>query len=125
MIGIFKLARAKKGDDDPTQATSAAAKFGTTGIVLKSTPGRLYLLHVMNVSATPYWVMLFDKASAPVNGDTPVVRRRLAASSEVVIDLSEFGWAFPNAGIGLAISSTDGTLTLAVALDAHFQAQLK
>jgi hypothetical protein len=108
---------------DPSRSTSSA-KFGTAGVALKSTQGRLYRLDVVNASATAYFVMVFSKATAPVNGDAPIWRRRLPASGEVSIALEEFG-LYCAAGIGIAISSTDGTLTLAAATDAHYAAQWK
>lgn len=121
--GIFPIARAANGDNDP-QRTSSAAKVGTAGILLKSSGGRLYRLDVVNVAATAYYLMVFNKATAPANGDTPVWRRRLPVSSELALDLGAFGLACP-LGIGFAISSTDGTLTLAVADDIHYAAWWK
>lgn len=124
MIHVNKAARAQNDSNDPMR-TSSTAKVGTAGVLLKgAAKGRLYRLDVVNVAATAYYVMVFDKATAPVNGDTPIWRRRLAASGELSLVLEEFGLACAN-GIGFAISSTDGTLTLAVADDVHFAAQWK
>ncbi len=124
MQQTIKAARAANGDNDPQRSTSPAAKAGTAGIVLKASAGRLYRLDVVNVGATPYYVMVFDKSTAPVNGDTPIWRRRLAASGELSLSFEEFGLACAT-GISFAISSTDGTLTLAVALDVHYGAHWK
>lgn len=123
MNAITKAARSQNGDNDPNR-TSSTAKVGTAGILLKASKGRLYRLDVVNVSATAYYLMVFDKASAPVNADIPIWRRRLPVSTELVLDLEEFGLACA-LGIGFAISSTDAALTLAIADDIHFAAHWK
>ena len=124
MITFTKSARSKNGDDDPSRATSAAA-FGTAGVVLKSSKGRLYRLDAVNISgATPYYLMVFDKATAPINGDTPIWRRRLPTGGEASLMLEDYGLACAN-GIAIAISSADATLTLAASNDAHYAAHYK
>lgn len=119
---VNKGARAEDSGNDPIRTTSSAA-VGTAGIVLKNSRGRLYVLDVVNVSGTAYYLMVFNKAAAPVNGDTPIWRRRLPLSGELRLDF-EFGLA-GTAGLSFAISSTPGTLTLAVSDDIHFAAHWK
>ena len=123
MNAVIHAARSKNNDNDPKR-TSSTAKVGTAGILLKAGEGRLYRLDVVNTAETPYYVMVFDKATAPVNGDTPIWRRLLPESGELVLDLETFGLGCA-LGIGIAISSTDATLTLAEAADVHFAAHWK
>lgn len=112
--GIFVLPR--------TDATNAfrqvkTAAFGTAGVSISPKNGRIYRIAILNGGATAYTVQLHNKATAPVNGDIPIWERRLPASGELDID---FGLTHPYfaTGIGLAISTTTGTLTLAAANDA-------
>jgi hypothetical protein len=121
--GVKKNASNQDTSFDPVRSTSAALA-GTAGIVIKASAGRLYRLDVVNNGATPYFLQVFDKAIAPVNGDTPIWRRRLPASGELSLSLEEFG-LFCAAGISIAISSTANTLTLAVASDLAWAAQYK
>ena len=104
----------------------STAKFGTSGVVLLSKPGRLYRLTVTNHAATAYVLMVFDKATAPANSDIPIWRKLLPASGEADINLEEFG-TYCALGIGIAISTaaSPDTLTLAAAADAHFAALVK
>lgn len=123
MNATIHAARAKNNDNDPKRTTSSA-KVGTAAVVLKAAEGRLYRLDVVNVSATAYYVMVFDAATAPTDGDTPIWRRRLPANGELELELETFGLGCTN-GIAFAISSTDATLTLAAADDVHFAAHWK
>lgn len=125
--GTFPIARAASSANDPSQATSGGTPVGTAGVNLKATAGRLYHLAAYNKSGTAYILMVFNKATAPVNSDAPVLRKHIAAHGDCVIghdELGEFGQYF-SAGIGIAISSTDDTLTLAVSDDMHFHALYK
>lgn len=117
MQAVFNASRAVDGDDDPKRYTSAAAE-GTVGISVKGSGGRLYGATVEVTSATQYWFMVFDKATAPVNTDVPIYRKRLTANGSVDLPswISDRGLGCKN-GIGIALSSTSGTLTLAVAAD--------
>lgn len=134
MQGFFQVARgaARSSDglnntNDVSQGGSGGTAAGLAGIVVKATPGRLYNLAGFNKTATAYTLMVFDKASAPVNTDAPVIRKHLAANGDATIALDElglFGRAFQN-GISIAISSTPDTLTLAVSADLHWHAQYK
>ena len=64
MNQMVKCARAADTSNDPSRSSSSA-KVGTNGVVLKGTAGRLYRLDVVNVAATAYFLMVFDKATAP------------------------------------------------------------
>lgn len=123
MSGIFPEPKVS-ATDALTRYTSPAAGDGTAGVLIKAAArGRLYKLRTMNKAATAYTIMIFDKATAPVNADVPIWRASLAnvIGSENELDFNLWGLQFNN-GLGIAISSTPGTLTLAVALDAFFHA---
>lgn len=90
--------------------------FGTAGLVVSAKKGRLYKLSVVNSSATRYIVQIFDKATAPVNSDAAIWEVNLPATSGCEVDFGLNGLAVTN-GIGVALSTTKGTLTLAAATD--------
>lgn len=95
------------------------AGVGTAG-VLVGTAGRgsrLYRLNVVNAGVTPYFLQIHNKAIAAVNTDVPVYVQRLPVSAEASIDLAAVGGIVCPLGMSIAISSTAGTLTLAVAND--------
>lgn len=100
---------------------SSAAFEGTASrIIIASKFGRAYKLRATNKAAsTTYYVMLFDKATAPVNGNVPFVRLTVKAASDADLDLSGWGHYFAN-GLAIALSTTADTLTLASADDAVF-----
>lgn len=126
MMGVLALARAALSSNDPSQGRSTV-KVGTAGVLIKgASQGKLYTLDVINTGATAYWLMVFDKATAPVNGDTPIWRRQLPASGELALDFGMFG-LYCAAGIGIAISTSAApdTLTLAGANDIHWAAFYK
>lgn len=125
MEGVFIAARAADNSNDPSRYTSAAAE-GTAGIAVKTTPGRVYGATVEVISATQYWFMVFDKATAAINGDTPIYRKRLSANGSVDLPswISDRGLGCTK-GISFALSSTSGTLTLAVAADMLVAAHYK
>lgn len=106
--------------DNFKRSTSGVAA-GTAGVAISTKPGRFYRALVENGAATAYYVQVFDKASAPVNTDVPIYEKRLAVSGECEIDLTNVNGLPCANGIGLAISSTPGTLTLAVANDIAFR----
>lgn len=96
--------------------SSSGTAVGTAGVLVVSAKlGRLYRLQVVNGSATAYYLQIFDKATAPVNTDVPIDSFRLAVSSEREIDYTNVNGLYFALGCGIAISSTPGVLTLAVA----------
>ena len=88
--------------------------------VVKATPGKLFSAYVLNATAGALYLMVFDKATAPINMDVPVLRRLVPLSGEGLIDLGSFGIDLA-AGVSVALSSTQATLTLAGANDGFFQ----
>jgi len=99
----------------------ATAGTGENQAVPKATPGRLFKADVINATAGALYLMAFDKATAPVNTDVPVLRAYVPASGAGTIDLGNFGINLA-AGVAVALSTTADTLTLAGANDGFFQA---
>lgn len=115
--GVFGLARVV--DDGLLKRSSQTTAFGTAGVSVSAKKGRLYHLRVNNkAAATKYFVQIFDKATAPVNTNVPIWEGQVAANTDVVFDFGLFGLAVTN-GIGIAISTTSGVLTLAAAADGN------
>lgn len=124
--GIFPVGRADVATPsaDAFKRAASGTAVGTSGVVLGTVgkPGRLYRLMVQNGGATAYYLQIHNKATAPVNTDVPVYVKRIAASSEVEIDLANVNGLPCSLGIGFAISTTPGVLTLAIATDIAFYA---
>lgn len=118
--GIFPIARSANGSNDPSMTRF---QLGTLGQVVKNKPGRCYGVTAYNKAATLYYLMVFDKGSTPVNGNTPRVAKPLLASigATVTIGPEDFGGFSLGCtlGIGIAISTTPDTLTLAAAQDVN------
>ncbi len=91
--------------------------FGTAGLVVTAKAGRIYRVSVVNSAATRYFLQIHDKATAPINGDLPVWEQDLPVSGGAVIDFGMNGH-YVALGFNLALSSTKGALTLAIATDA-------
>lgn len=125
MQGVIALARSAISSNDPTQAKSTS-KVGTSGVALKSSPGRLYALDITNHGTSAFVLMIFDKASAPTNGDAPIWRRIIPAGGEITLDFGMFGLGCAN-GIAFAISQSiaSDTLTLPATSDCHYGALYK
>lgn len=106
---------------DAFKRASSGTAAGTAGIVVSAKPGRFYRGVFQNGGATKYYVQVFDKATAPVNTDVPIYSKTLPASGEVELDLTNVNGLKCLLGIGIAISSTAGVLTLALATDIAFR----
>ena len=119
---VFGAARVSGLDANSPKQFAQTTAFGTAGVVIANKPGRLYRLAVSNSNATTsYYVQLFDKAIAPIATNVPIWEERIEAAvattgKSCVIDFGLFGLYF-GTGIGLALSSTKGVLTLAGATD--------
>ena len=91
--------------------------------ILKTRPGRMTYLNLYNNNAAVRYAMLFDSATVPANGATPLVMQQMAATSSVPKEL-----AFPLDGLlfynGLVIvcSTTAGTLTITGTADMQYTA---
>lgn len=104
-------------DDVALKRFTRATAFGTAGLIISATPGRLYALTVCNnAAATKYWVQIFDKATAPANADIPIWEGQAGAVTDREFDFGIHG-LYCAAGISIALSTTPATLTLAGATD--------
>ena len=115
--GIFVQPRVSPPDANSCKQFAQTTKFGTAGISVAATPGRLYGVTVVNTAATAYFVQIHDKATAAVATNVPIWEDVLPASSAVTISFGAMGLYYAN-GLSLALSSTGGVLTLAVSADA-------
>ena len=101
-----------------TGTTHNLITAATTNIaVIKATAGNLYETVVSNVTATPVYVKLYNKATAPVlTTDVPVVTIPVPANSINSLNFGAIGKRFA-AGIGIsvtgAIGATDSTNAVA------------
>jgi len=94
---------------------------------LKASSGNVYAITCSNQTTALVWFQLFNKATAPANGDTPVrsypVYGATSTAPGFIIlgqdSLGGSGISF-STGIGWAISSTATTLTLATASATNF-----
>lgn len=105
-------------DDGVLKRKSLTTAFGTAGASVSVKQGRLYKFRVLNkAAATKYWIQIFDKATAPVAADVPIWEAQVAAVTDYADDFGLEGLYVVN-GIGVALSTTSGVLTLAASNDA-------
>lgn len=103
---------------NPTGTTyNAVTTASTNAAAVKASAGMLYELTISNPTATPVYVKLYNKASAPTVGtDVPVLTIPVAANSTVQYDLGQVGKRFAT-GIAIAttgaIAATDTTNAVA------------
>lgn len=125
--GVFTIGRVDAGAGafaavtDNFQRSTTGTAAGTAGVSISTKPGRFYRAVVQNAGSTAYFVQIFDKATAPLGGDVPIWQERLPASTEAKIDLTNINGLPCLNGIGIAISSTAGSLTLAGQNDIAFR----
>ena len=97
-----------------------SAAFGAAavlvGTIAKNTS--LGLLSVVNTSGTKYYVQVHNKATAPVNGNTPIWVGVLAANLDLLEDFTLLGGLNAPLGMYVAISTTAPTLTYPAGTDA-------
>lgn len=111
---------------DPEVSAGVLTPFATDGtgvvaVLVNATARSVFRAEVNVIVAAPAdtWLMVFDKATAPVATDIPILRRKVA-DGFAVLDLGAFGQELA-LGLGVALSITPDTLTLAGANDAFFQ----
>lgn len=85
---------------------------GTSGTLVDATARRARKLGFTSAT-TAAWAMIFDKASAPVNGDAPVweIGMPSNANASAEVDFGLDGFTLVN-GLGVAFSTSMNTLTL-------------
>ncbi len=116
--GVFLLPRTGN-EEKLLKRSSQTTSFGTAGVSISTKQGRLYKLRVNNkAAATKYFAQIFDKASAPIATDVPIWEGQVAQGTDVEFDFGLAGLYVAN-GVGVAISTTSGVLTLAGAADAN------
>lgn len=116
--GVFLAPRvADTTDRNSCKQFAQAAPFGTAAVSVTAKPGRVYRVAVVNGAATRYFVQIHDTTTAAINADVPIWEQDLPASGGAVLDFG-LGGLYVAEGFCLAISSTSGVLTLAVADDA-------
>lgn len=89
-----------------TSAVNSAATTNATSV--KASAGNLYAIAASNASASPRFLKLYNKASAPTVGtDVPVLVIPIAANSIVMFEFGRLGQRF-SLGIALAITGAIG-----------------
>lgn len=123
---VMKISpKALSGSADAWTTYAAAAKVGTVGINVKAGAGRVRRIRVTNAAAaTGYFLLLVNKASAPVNNDlpsdgvwVPFAAAATGGTGNGEIDYGPDG-KYLGTGISYAISTTEEKVTLAGAADA-------
>jgi hypothetical protein len=111
---------------DPEVGAGVLTRFATAGtgevaILISAAARRIYQADVITAvgAADPTWLMLFNTTIAPVATDVPIWRARVGGGF-ASIDVGVFGIELTS-GLGVALSTTPDTLTLAGANDAFFQ----
>jgi hypothetical protein len=90
---------------NPYRLISAA---NDNAMVIKAGAGQLHTLTVINTGASVYYLKLYDKASTPAAGDTPVHTYPVPASASgngFIVSSGSFGEQYSN---GIAIRITAG-----------------
>lgn len=104
--------------NNPTGTTyNGVTTASTNAASIKASAGHLFEITISNPTATPAYVKLYNKASAPTVGtDVPVLTVPVAANSTVQFDLGQVGKRFAT-GIAVAttgaIAATDTTNAVA------------
>lgn len=106
-----------------TGGGTGATKVGTAGAFIKAAAGRLRKILGANTHATnTYYLLAFNKATAPVANDLPFAAVALAPNPAATFGMSVQGIDFPggafcSTGIAYAISTTPEKLTLPASSD--------
>ncbi len=111
--GVFLAPRiADTTDRNSCKQFARTTGFGTAGVLVSGALGRIYSVTFVNKSATGYFAQIHNKVTAPLATELPIWEDVLGASSSVTIDFGVNG-LYCSAGIGIAISTTAGVLTMA------------
>lgn len=113
-----------------TNYNSGASLVGTTGVSIKASAGRLGSIRAVNTNTTTnFYLVICDKASAPVANDVAVAAVAIPAlltaaiKNDGVIDFSAAGGMVFTLGVAYAISTTPQKVTLAGTSDCAVTAQ--
>lgn len=89
---------------------SLVSAASTNAAFVKSSAANVASLEVCNTSASPRYLKLFNKASAPVPGtDTPVKNIMIPPGQTISVAVGPFGWRFAT-GLGIAITANAAAL---------------
>lgn len=119
-----RLVQAVAEDPDVSGRVLTWATTGGTAVEavnIKATSGVVFRVDVALTTPFPTdrWLMVFNIATAPTASAVPVLRKRVT-NGEASIDLGKLGMELA-AGIGVAVSTTVGVLTLPGGGEAYFQ----
>jgi hypothetical protein len=113
-----------------TAYNSTATLVGTAGISVKAAAGRLASIRATSTNTTvQHYLLLCDKASAPVANDVAVASVAIPALTAAsiattgVLDFAAAGGKYFSLGVAYAISTTPQKVTLAGALEFAVQAE--
>ena len=104
-----RLSASALTDGSWTLYTGAAA-VGTAGVVIKASAGRLRALRATNTSATGRYLHIHNRAVAPINTNSPVVRAFVPGNTTFTFEVLE--GMFLSTGIAYALSTTAVDTTL-------------
>lgn len=107
---------------EPAAASNATSGALEKSRVIKASAGTLYRLSGYNSNVAAQYVQVFDAASLPANGSTPLIVFQVGGGESFDRDFGLRGRAFAN-GIVVCSSSTLATKTLGAASDMWFDAQ--
>lgn len=116
LIALFKRLLTRFAASSNATSTALEASH-----VIKASGGTLRAVHGFNTNAGTQFILIFDSATVPADGATPVIVLAAAANSPFVYDGSFIGRQFTN-GIVVTNSSTGATKTIGAA-DCWFDAQ--
>ena len=99
---------------------------GSDTFLVKAGSATLKAVQATNINAAIRYLQIFDKATAPVNTDVPVISVPIPAGSATnasIVEHNETFWGTAgysfSLGLGVAISTAAASLTTATASDHH------
>lgn len=107
----------------PKVYASQAAEASVSPAVLQVGPGVLYSLDGYNAKAGAQFILVFDTATAPANGDIPIFAMTAATVANFSRDFGVYGLRFQK-GLAVSNSSTVATRTVGSA-DCQFFLRFK
>jgi len=107
----------------PKTYASQAAEASVAPAVLQVGPGVLYSLDGYNAKVSAQFILIFDTATAPANGDIPIFALTAATIANFSRDFGTYGLRFQK-GLAVSNSSTVATRTVGSA-DCQFFLRFK
>jgi hypothetical protein len=74
-----------------------------TGVVVKASPGKVFVIHAHNINASVRYLKIYNKATTPTDSDTPIMTLPLATGFNR-FDFTNLGVQF-SAGISYRAST--------------------